>query len=227
MKISILTLFPAMFQGPFDYSIINRAKEKKLVEINLVDIRSFGLGKHKAVDDKPYGGGVGMVLRVDVLQKALEHTIDKKLSNKEQKVILLSVAGEIYNQKTAKQFSNLKHLVIVCGHYEGVDERILKFVDEEISIGNFVLTGGEIPAMVIADSVTRLIEGVLKGDATKLESFSNEELLEHPQYTRPRTFGKLNVPQILLSGDHEKISKWKKDQSIKKTTKLRKNLTKA
>ena len=222
MKISILTLFPQMFQGPFDYSIVKRAKEKKLVEISFTDIRNFGVGKHKTVDDKPYGGGVGMILRVDVLQKALDQTLNKKLTKKEQKVILLSASGKTYDQKRAKKFSKLKHLIVICGHYEGVDERILKFVDEEISIGNFVLTGGEIPAMIVTDSITRLIKGVLKDDATMLESFSREEkLLEHPQYTRPRKFEKLKVPEILLSGNHEKINDWKKKESIKKTNKLK------
>ena len=222
MKISILTLFPQMFQGPFDYSIVKRAKEKKLVEISFTDIRNFGIGKHKIVDDKPYGGGVGMILRVDVLQKALDQTLNKKLTKKEQKVILLSASGKTYDQKRVKKFSKLKHLIIICGHYEGIDERILKFVDEEISIGNFVLTGGEIPAMIVTDSITRLIKGVLKDDATRLESFSGEEkLLEHPQYTRPRKFGKLKVPEILLSGNHEKINDWKKKESIKKTDKLK------
>lgn len=208
-----------MFQGPFDFSIINRAKEKGLVEIDLIDIRSFGIGKHKSVDDKPYGGGVGMVIRVDVLQKAIEETLDKNLNKKHQKVILLSASGKTYNQKMARNFSKLKHLVIVCGHYEGVDERILNYVDTEISIGNFVLTGGEIPAMLVTDSVTRLIKGVLKDDATKFESFSSKRLMEHPQYTRPRKFNNLSVPQILTSGNHGKISNWKKEQSVKKSIK--------
>ncbi len=217
MKISILTLFPQMFKGPFDYSIINRAKEKGLAQINLLDIRDFGIGKHRTVDDKPYGGGVGMVIRVDVLHKAINHALDKRLARNEQKVILLSPSGKTYSQKMARSYSKLKHLVIVCGHYEGIDDRVLSFVDEEVSVGEFVLTGGEIPAMIIVDSVTRLIKGVLKDNATKLESFSNGSVLEHPQYTRPAKFGKLHVPALLISGDHAKISEWKKKQSLKKT----------
>ncbi|MBI2621570.1 MAG: tRNA (guanosine(37)-N1)-methyltransferase TrmD [Candidatus Levybacteria bacterium] len=220
MKISVITLFPQMFIGPFNYSIINRAKVQGLVEINLIDLREFGVGKHRTVDDKPYGGGAGMILKVDVLQRAIKHSVDKKLTKKEQKVILLSAGGKTYNQEMAKDFSHLKHLIIICGHYEGVDERILNFIDEEVSIGNFILTGGEIPAMAIVDSVIRLVKGVLRQGVTQSESFS-QGLLEHPQYTRPKRFGKLSVPQILLSGDHKKIRQWKEKESVKKT---RKNL---
>lgn len=220
MKISILTLFPQMFEGPFDYSIVKRAIEDNHVEINFVDIRNFGEGKHKIVDDKPYGGGIGMVLKVDVLEKAINQTLDPKLDRSEQKVILMSASGKTYSQTKTREYSNLKHLIIVCGHYEGVDERILEYIDEEISIGEFVLTGGEIPAMLITDSVTRLIPGVLKEGATKLESFS-DETLEHPQYTRPEKFKGKNVPEVLLSGNHGKIEEWKRKQSIEKTKKVR------
>lgn len=217
MKISILTLFPQMFKGPFDFSIVKRAVEKKIVEIKFIDIREFGIGKHKIVDDKPYGGGIGMILKVDILKKAIDKAIDKNLTENEQKIILLSAGGKIYTQQKAKELSRLKHLIIICGHYEGVDERIKEFIDEEISVGNFVLTGGEIPAMIITDSVTRLIKGVLKDGATINESFSQENTLEHPQYTRPAKFGNLFVPEILLSGNHKLISEWKEKQSIKKT----------
>jgi|SRR3989344_762407 len=216
MKISILTLFPQMFTGPFDHSIVKRAREKGLVEILFVNIRDFGTSKHKVVDDKPYGGGVGMILKVDVLYKVLHYALNKKLTRKEQKVILLSATGKTYDQKMARDFSRLSHLIIISGHYEGVDERILKFVDRQVSIGDFVLTGGEIPAMVIVDSVTRLIPGVLKKDATESESFS-QGLLEYPQYTRPENFAGLKVPEVLLSGNHKKIAKWKEKESIKKT----------
>lgn len=224
MKISILTLFPQMFQGPFDYSIIQRAKEKRAVEINIVDIRIFGIGLHKSVDDRPFGGGVGMLMRVDVLSNAIKNTLDPKLDKTEQKVILLSAAGKPYKQKTAMEFSQLKHLIIVCGHYEGVDERVLKYIDLEISIGDFVLTGGEIPAMLILDSVTRLLPGVITDGATEKESFSNENLVEHPQYTRPQEFENQSVPGVLISGNHEKIEKWRKEASLKKTRTNRKDL---
>lgn len=209
-----------MFKGPFDYSIIKRAIDKNQVEVNFIDIRSFGEGKHKIVDDKPYGGGVGMVLKVDVLEKAITQTLDPKLQKNEQRIILMSASGKTYSQERAREYSEIKHLLIICGHYEGVDERILKYIDEEISIGDFVLTGGEIPAMLIIDSVCRLIPGVLKDNATKLESFS-DNLLEHPQYTRPENFKGDSVPQVLLSGDHKKIEEWKKIESVKKTKKVR------
>ena len=224
MKISILTLFPEMFQGPFDASIIKRAKEKKLVDIDYVNIRDFGIGKHKLVDDTPYGGGHGMVLRVDVLHKAIEKTKDKKLKGNTQKIILLGAKGKTFNQKTAESSSKLKHLIIVCGHYEGFDERIKNFVDEEISIGDFILTGGEIPAMLITDSVVRLIKGVIKDSSAALESFS--PYLEHPHFTKPQKYEDLSVPLILLSGDHKRIDVWRKKESLKITSKLRPDLIK-
>lgn len=222
MKISILTLFPEMFSGPFDYSIIRNAKEKKLVDINFVNIRDFGIGKHRVVDDKPYGGGHGMIIRFDVLEKAISETKEKKFDNNEQKVILLSPHGKTFNQKQALKFASLKHLILVCGHYEGVDERVKKFIDQELSIGDFITTGGEIPAMLVIDAVTRLIKGVLKEGVTTIESFS--KLLEYPQYTKPNTHKGLSVPPILLSGDHGKIKTWRDEISIKITAKLRPDL---
>jgi tRNA (guanine37-N1)-methyltransferase len=224
MKITILTLFPEMFQGPFDASIIKRAKEKKLINIKYINIRDFGIGKHKLVDDTPYGGGNGMVLRVDVLHKAIEKAKDKKLKGDAQKVILLSAHGKTFNQKTAQKFSKLKHLIIVCGHYEGFDERIKNFVDEEVSIGDFILTGGEIPAMLITDSIIRLIKGVIRDGSAALESFS--PYLEHPQYTKPQKYENLSVPEILLSGNHKCIETWRKKESVDITSKLRPDLIK-
>lgn len=224
MKITILTLFPEMFQGPFDISIIKRAKEKKLVNIEYLNIRDFGIGKHKTVDDTPYGGGNGMILRVDVMHRAIEKAKDKKLKKNTQKVILLGAKGKTFNQKTAEGFSNLKHLIIVCGHYEGFDERIKNFVDEEISIGDFILTGGEIPAMLIADSVIRLIKGVIRDGSSAFESFS--PYLEYPQYTKPQKYGDLSVPEMLLSGDRKRIETWRKKESMNITSKLRPDLIK-
>ena len=192
MKISIITLFPEMFKGPFDSSIIKRAIDKKLVEIKFINLREFGMGRHQMVDDTPYGGGMGMILRVDVLEKAINAAKDKNLNKQEQKVILLSAHGKQFKQKIAKSFSKLKHLILVCGHYEGFDERVKKFIDEEISVGDFVLTGGEIPAMLIADSVARLIKGVIKEDSAAFESFS--PYLEYPQYTKPQEHKGLRVP---------------------------------
>jgi tRNA (guanine37-N1)-methyltransferase len=215
MKISVITLFPQMFSGPFDYSIIKNAIDKNKVEINFIDIRNFGLGKHKTVDDKPYGGGIGMVLKVDVIAKAISSAREKGVRKGEEKVILTSAKGETYSQKKARQYSQLKHLIIICGHYEGVDERVKNYIDHEVSIGDFVLTGGEIPAMLIIDSIARLIPGVLKHTATESESFSDPYTLEYPQYTRPENFEEHNVPSVLLSGNHKEIENWKNTNSKK------------
>jgi len=224
MKISIITLFPEMFSGPFDYSIIKRAREKKLVEVNFVNIRDFGIGPHKLVDDKPFGGGAGMILRVDVLKEAIEKTRDPKIKRGREKVYLLGAHGKIFNSKMAKKIATLEHLVLVCGHYEGVDERIKNFIDGEISIGDFILTGGEIPAMLITDSVIRFKKGVIRDGAVITESFF--PYLEYPQYTQPRKYKDFSVPEILLSGNHKKIEEWKKDRSLKITKKLRPDLIK-
>lgn len=222
MTISILTLFPEMFTSPFAYSIIKNAIAKKKVKINFVDIRDYGIGRHKSVDDKPYGGGLGMVIRVDVLAKAIEETKNKTLKKDEQKVILLDPHGKTFNQKKAAQLSCLKHLILVCGHYEGIDERIEKFIDEKISIGDFIVTGGEIPVMLVADAVIRLLPGVLKKGSADTESFS--DYLEYPQYTRPEKYKELTVPKVLLSGNHAEIDNWRKNQSLKITKKLRPDL---
>lgn len=218
MKISVITLFPEMFSSTFNESIIKRAVDKNLLQISFVNLRNFGIGKHKLVDDTPYGGGKGMVLRVDVLDKAIKTTKESE----SDKIILLSAHGNLFNQKKAKTFSKLNHLIIICGHYEGFDERVKKYVDEEISVGDFVLTGGEIPAMLIVDSVARLVKGVIKKESAELESFS--PYLEHPQYTKPSEYDGQTVPKILLSGDHKKISEWKEKESLKITKKLRPDL---
>lgn len=224
MKISIITLFPEMFKGPFDKSIIKRAIDKKIVEIKLINLRDFGIGKHKLVDDTPYGGGMGMILRVDVLKNAIEKAKDKKINKNKQKIILLSAHGKKFNQELAKKYSKLENLILICGHYEGFDERIKAYVDEEISIGDFILTGGEIPAMLITDSTLRLVKGVIKDKSLENESFS--PLLEHPQYTKPRSYKSRKVPKILLSGNHNKIKQWREKQSLKITSKLRPDLIK-
>lgn len=223
MKIDIITLFPKMFKGPFDESIIKRAQEKSLVEINVHDLRKWGLEKRKTVDDRPYGGGVGMVLMVEPIYKTL-----KELKTKNSKVILLSPQGKTFNQKSAEKLAKSEHLILVAGHYEGFDERIREhLIDEEISIGNYVLTGGELPAMVIIDSIVRLIPGVLeKEEAVHFESFSLENVLEYPQYTRPADFKGWKVPEILLSGNHQQIKKWRKEMSLEKTKKVRPDLLK-
>lgn len=229
MKIDILTLFPEMFKGPFDESIIKRAQEKRLVEIKIHNLRKWARDKHKTVDDRPFGGGVGMVLMIEPVYKAL-----KELHKKDSKVILLTPKGKVFNQKLAGKFSKEKHLIFICGHYEGVDERVREhLVDEEISIGDYVLTGGELPAMVVVDTVTRLIPGVLKKEeAIKSESFSQLQtpnsrlLLEYPQYTRPADFKGWQVPEVLFSGDHKKIAEWRKKKSLERTKKQRPDLLK-
>ncbi len=213
MKIDIFTLFPKMFEGPFNESIVKRAMDKNLVEINIHDLRKWGLNERKTVDDRPYGGGVGMVLMIEPIYNAL-----KELKEKETKVILLTPQGKPFKQEFAKALSLEKHLILICGHYEGFDERIRTLVDEEISIGDYVLTGGELPAMVVVDSIVRLIPTVLKTEeATELESFTEEKLLEYPQYTRPEDFNGLKVPEILLSGNHGEINKWRKEKALEKT----------
>ena len=209
MKIDILTLFPKMFEGPFAESILQRAQDKNLVEIKIHDLRAWGLTGRRTVDDRPYGGGVGMLLRVDVIDKAIS-----KVKGQKSKVVLLDASGERYTQAKAKEFSKLEHLILIAGHYEGVDHRVHEHLaDEVISIGDYVLTGGEIPAMVITDSIVRLIPRVLsKKEATKIESFSEPGKIEFPQYTRPEEYHGWKVPNILLSGNHKEIDKWRKNK---------------
>jgi tRNA (guanine37-N1)-methyltransferase len=227
LKITILTLFPEMFVGPLSLSIIQRAQKKELVEINYTNIRDFGEGRHKMVDDTPYGGGIGMIMKVDVLHKAVEKAKDPALTNEEQKVVLLDPRGKTFQQEIAHEFSKLKHLILLCGHYEGFDERIRDYVDETISIGDYIVTGGEIPAMGIVDAVIRLLPGALTEDAAQTESFSSEEkLLDFPQYTKPLTYENKEVPDILLSGHHGNIQKWREEQRKKLTQKYRPDLLK-
>lgn len=218
MQFDVLTLFPEMFE-PLNKSIIGRAKEKGLININLINIRDFSKNKHKKVDDTPYGGGAGMVMMPDVVYDAY-----KSLNSKDAKVIYMSPQGQKLNQKKVVELSKEKHIILLCGHYEGIDQRVIdEIVDEEISIGDYVLTGGELPAMIVIDSVSRYIEGVLKDDSTKEESFS-EGLLEYQQYTRPEVFNGKQVPEVLLSGHHENIDKWRREQSLINTKKKRPDL---
>lgn len=223
MKFSIITLFPEVFPPILNSSILKAAQTKKLVKFELINLRDFGEGPRQKVDDRIYGGGAGMLLRADILTKAVK-SIPKNKSLK-TKIILMSASGKPYSQSKARSFSKLDHLIIICGHYEGVDQRFIdKYVSEEISIGDFILTGGEIPALVVVDSITRLLPGVLvKEDATTRESFENN-LLEHPHYTRPEVFEGQKVPSVLLSGHHQKILQWRHIQSIKKTKKIRPDL---
>lgn len=220
MKFSILTLFPEMFDT-LNQSIIGRAKEKELIDIELINIRNFSKDKHKKVDDTPYGGGAGMVMRPDVVYDAY-----KSIGDENAKVIYMSPQGKQLNQEKVKELSKQEHLILLCGHYEGIDQRVIdEIVDEEISIGDYVLTGGELPAMVLIDSVSRYIDGVLSNESIKEESFS-DGLLEYPQYTRPEIFMDRNVPEILKSGHHENIDKWRKKMSLEITKIKRPDLLK-
>jgi len=286
MKITILTLFSNMFSGFLSESIIARAQKKGLVKIDIIDLRKWGIGKHKSVDDTPYGGGAGMVLKVNVVVDALrsltsndksqmtndppsqgfgragkqnpkspdvslDYRVKKsgsrlsenilpgkrrgKITNRKtcperkpngSKIILLSPQGKTFNQKKARQLVNSKYdLILVCGHYEGFDERIRDYVDEEISIGDYVLTGGELPAAVITDTIVRLIPGVLGKDESSINESFEGNLLEYSQYTRPEDFEGKKVPEILKSGNHAEIAKWRKEQAIKRTKKRRPDLT--
>ena len=220
MKFTVLTLFPEMFE-PVKQSIIGRATEKGLIEMNLINIRDFSEDKHKKVDDTPYGGGAGMIMMPDVVYRAYQSIPDRETA----KVIYLSPQGETLKQKKVEELSKQnQHYILLCGHYEGIDQRVLdEILDEEISIVDYVLTGGEIPAMVLIDSVSRYIEGVLKEDSIKEESFSNGKL-EYPQYTRPEVFLDKKVPEVLLSGHHENIKKWREEKSLEITKKKRPDL---
>ncbi|MBI4226262.1 tRNA (guanine(37)-N(1))-methyltransferase [Candidatus Roizmanbacteria bacterium] len=276
MKITILTLFPKMIKSFFEESIVKRAQERKLVEIKIINIRDYAVDNYGTVDDRPYGGGVGMVMRVDVIYKAIESVILSKAkdlsrmrgtanklrdssvvslpqNDKKRKVILTSPKGKLFTQQKAQEYSKLDRLIIIAGHYEGVDERVRDFVDEEISLGDFVMTGGEIAASAIVDSVVRLLSGVLKNkEATQSESFftvtinqlivtigenatlrklkekeaKKVKLLEYPQYTRPEEFMGKKVPEILLSGDHKKIEKWRLKKAFEETLRRRPDLLK-
>lgn len=220
MKIDILTLFPSMFDGFLENSIIKRAIEKELVEINIINFRDYSLDPHKKVDDTPFGGGAGMVLMVQPIYDAV-----MDLKGEDTKVILLTPDGVTYNQKYAYELKNYKHLIIICGHYEGFDDRIRSIVDFEISIGDYVLTGGELPSMVITDSIVRLIDGVIDEESHINDSFNPEtNLLDYPTYTKPRDFRGMLVPDVLLSGDHKKIDEYRKEESIRKTQERRKDL---
>ena len=222
MRIDILTLFPAMFEGFINESIIKRAINKELVEINIIDFRQFSELSNNQVDDTPYGGGGGMVLRIEPLYKAI---MSIKKEDENAKVILMSPDGEVFKQAKAIDLSKEKHLVFVCGHYEGFDERIRTLVDCELSIGDYVLTGGELPAMVVSDSIIRLLDGAITNTSLDSESF-NDNLLYYPTYTKPREFMGMVVPEVLLSGDHAKIKAWREEQRLLRTKERRPDLLK-
>lgn len=220
MKIDILTLFPEMFE-PLKSSILGRALEKELFQLNLIDIREFSLDKHKKVDDYVFGGGDGMLMTPQPLYDAI-----MSVKTNDSYVVYMSPKGTMLTQKKVREVANnIKHLIIVCGHYEGIDERIIELcIDEQISIGDYVLTGGELPAMVLVDSVLRYLPDVLHNDTSVVDESFSENLLEHPQYTRPREFMGLSVPEVLLNGNHKEIEKWKSEQKILETKKYRPDL---
>lgn len=220
IRIDILTLFPSMFDGFLNESIINRAIKRNLVQINVINFRDYTLDPHGKVDDTPYGGGAGMVLAPQPIFDAVE---DLKTEN--TKVILLTPDGKTYNQEMAYSYSKEEHIILICGHYEGFDERIRTLADSEISIGDYVLTGGEIPSMVITDSITRLIDGVIEKESHEYDSFNNN-LLDYPTYTKPRDFRGMKVPDVLTSGNHKEIEKYRLEQQIKRTKERRPDLLK-
>lgn len=221
MKISILTLFPEMFEV-FKQSIIGKAVESGVLEIETFNIRDFTLDKHRKVDDYPYGGGAGMVMAVQPISDCIKHV--KKVNN--GKVIFLGPKGKTFNQNIAKELSHEKNLVFLCGHYEGIDQRVYNYIDMELSLGDFVLTGGEAACIPIVDSISRLIPGVLSNDESYKDESFYEGLLEYPQYTRPPVFDGMEVPEVLLSGHHENIRKWRRYQSLKLTHEKRPDLYK-
>ena len=219
MKIDVLTLFPNMFDGFLNESIIKRAIEKNQVEINIINFRDYSKLNNKMVDDTIYGGGPGMLLRCEPIFEC----IDDINKDNDAYIVLLTPEGNKFNQKKAKEYSKIKHLIIICGHYEGFDERIKTLADEEVSIGDFVLTGGEIPSMAIMDATIRLIDGVINKDSLESESFE-DNLLDYPVYTKPRVYRGMEVPEVLVSGDHKKIDKWREEKRIEKTKNKRPDL---
>lgn len=221
MRIDVITLFPEMFDAVIGESIIKRAQETGVVEIHTHDLRNWATDKHRMVDDKPYGGGPGMVIKVDVVHSAIE---DIKLLNPRAPVILMTPKGKPYKQKTAEEFSKIPGLILVAGHYEGFDERVRKYINKEVSIGDYVLTGGELPAMVIIDSVIRLRPGALGDDSSVLTESFSEGILDFPQYTRPEEYDDERVPRVLLNGNHADIKKWRDKQAKKNTEKKRPDL---
>ena len=220
-QFDIITIFPEMFESPFSESILKRAQDQGLLKINLYDLRDYTLNKHRKVDDHPFGGGVGLVMNVDPIVRAIEAVKEIRPSARS---ILLSPGGKSFNQKMAWELSREENLIFVCGRYEGVDERVLSFVDDAISIGDYVMAGGEIPAMVLVEAVSRLVPDVVGDEGSILEESFEDNRLEYPQYTKPREFRGLKVPDVLLSGHHKKIQDWQLKEALKKTAEMRPDL---
>jgi len=220
LKLDIITIFPEIFFGPFDASIVKRARDKGLVEINVINLRDFTSDKHRSVDDRPYGGGPGMVMTPEPIFKAVESVITE-----ESKVLLMAPQGEVFKQSIADELKDEKHLIFICGHFEGIDDRVRQgLVDREISIGDYVLSNGNLAAMVISDAVIRLLPGALGHEESAVQESFSEGLLEFPQFTRPVEFREMEVPKVLLSGNHKKIEIWRHEQSLKLTKQKRPDL---
>ncbi|MEA5001477.1 MAG: tRNA (guanosine(37)-N1)-methyltransferase TrmD [Endomicrobiaceae bacterium] len=232
MRIDILTIFPEMFEGPLTCSLLAKAREKKILDINCSDIRSFTKDKHNTVDDRPFGGGPGMVMKPEPIYSALKSLGVKKKNSlykkplKKPYVIYMSPQGQKLDTQKVKKLSKYEHLVLLCGHYEGIDERVMSWVDEEISIGDYVLTGGEIPAMVLIDSVARMLPDVVQDKSSVEQDSFYDGILDYPHYTRPAKFKNMKVPDVLLSGNHAEIEKWRKQQSYERTKIRRPDLLK-
>jgi len=225
MKIDILTLFPGMFDTLVSHSIVKRAIHKRVVSIKVHDLRDFTHDRHRTCDDRPFGGGPGMLMKPEPIFEAVEKILGKKKQDKKPRLIYMTPQGVLLDQAKVKKLASFSRLIFLCGHYEGVDQRVIeKLVTDEISIGDYIVTGGELPAMVVADSVIRLLRGTLGSEASKeFETFSNN-LLEYPQYTRPAVYQGLGVPRILLSGDHKAIEQWRKNEALKRTRRRRPDL---
>jgi len=228
MRIDVLTLFPEMFSGPLDHSIVGRARERGLLDVRLTDIRDFTTDKHRQVDDAPYGGGPGMVMKPEPIFAAVEAVAGEaggsRGGGRQAHVVLLDPQGRRFTQSRAWELAAKEHLVLICGHYEGVDERVRSIVDEELSIGDFVLTGGELPAMVVIDAVCRLLPGAIgEADSARQDSFEGF-VLDYPHYTRPAEFRGMSAPQVLLSGNHEEIRRWRRRQALRRTLERRPDL---
>ncbi|MGB4132520.1 MAG: tRNA (guanosine(37)-N1)-methyltransferase TrmD [Tepidanaerobacteraceae bacterium] len=223
--IHVLTLFPEFFESPFNVSIIKRALDKGLIQIELINIRDFSRDKHKKVDDYPYGGGSGMVMKPEPIFEAVDY-VEKTIEGERRRIILMSPQGKAFNQSLARELSTEKNLVFICGHYEGIDERVKTLITDEISIGDYILTGGEIPALAIIDAVTRLVPGVLGSSQSLEEESFSDGLLEYPQYTRPEVYRGLKVPDVLLSGNHKEIELFRRREALIRTREKRPDLFK-
>lgn len=222
IKFDILSIFPEMFEGPLNCSLIKKALDKRLIEINIHDIRRYAVDKHRMTDDYPYGGGGGMVMKVEPVARALDDIVSERET---AHVVLMTPQGETFTQELAEELSRHPHIVLLCGHYEGIDERIREhLIDREISVGDYVLTGGELPAMILVDAVSRLVPDVLGNRESAVYDSFSIDLLEHPHYTRPQEYRGWTVPDILLSGDHKKIDEWRRRKSLERTYKRRPDL---